>query len=313
MNAWRLAAVGLICLAAAGCRSNPQVAALQRENRVLEDKYYEAEDRASSLESQLKRREEALEKCQRQLREAETPSRTPPSLPGPKPSVSPTTLPPIGSPKPGPEPALELPKVELPSFDEAPKATLPGPAEIAPPGNSHRLDSLDPPQAKSASTSGVVPASATVVESAAESRSVRQVTLHSRLTGGRSFDGRPGDDGLAIFVEPRDARGRIVAAAAPVSIIVLDAGGSPDASRMARWNFTQEEVAKGYRRTSQGEGFHLEVRWPSERPSQGDLRLFVRYTTDDGRHLETEQPLRIALPGAAGLTATRPAWSPNRP
>lgn len=100
-----------------------------------------------------------------------------------------------------------------------------------------------------------------------------------------------------MVIEPRDAGGDFIPATAPISVVVMDAALPGEAAHVARWNFTAAEIAQRYRKTPTMEGFYLEVPWPAAPPIHSDLRLFVRYTTDDGRKLQAEGPIRVALAG----------------
>jgi hypothetical protein len=49
--------------------------------------------------------------------------------------------------------------------------------------------------------------------------------------------------------------------------------------------------------------------WPTQPPAHGQLLLYVRYTTDDGRMLQTDTDLRVEIPGNG--TDVRPPASPG--
>ena len=55
-------------------------------------------------------------------------------------------------------------------------------------------------------------------------------------------------------------------------------------------------------------GIEMAMFWPDDLPVNRDLHLFVRYTTGDGRKLEVDGPVRVALPGdrVAGWIPTDP-------
>jgi hypothetical protein len=123
--------------------------------------------------------------------------------------------------------------------------------------------------------------------------------LNRRLTGGFDGDGRPGDDGIVVGLELSDVRGRRVEAPADVSVVLLDPALAGEAARVARWDFTATEMAADFRGTGPGRAIQLEMPWPADPPAHGQLYLFVRYTTGDGRRLLAEGPIQIALPGEA--------------
>ena len=57
---------------------------------------------------------------------------------------------------------------------------------------------------------------------------------------------------------------------------------------------------------------YVECPWPDRPPENNRLHLFVRYTTRDGRKLEADQSVEVALPGekAARWTPAGPELQP---
>ena len=143
---------------------------------------------------------------------------------------------------------------------------------------------------------------------AVENPHVQQITLHQLMTGGYNAGGRPGHEGITAVIEPRGAGGRLVKAAAPVSVVVLDKALSGPAARVARWDFSADQISATWRKTTFGEGFQLQMPWPEAPPAHGQLKLFVRYTTDDGRKLQTSRDVDVQLPGQRAVS-----WSPAGP
>ena len=266
MRAWQLAIFCLTCLAVAGCRTDPAVALLERENRDLEDQLYQLADLVENC-----RRKNAALRGQLQCRETETGG---PAVPGDVQS-----------------PTVELPSVEMPAerfldrFQDqdpidAPK-TLPGPAESNPPKRTTPPEDGDPATGDAS------------VVSPADNTRVALITLNDSLTGGCNVDGRAGDEGITVVIEPRGSDGRLVDAAAPVSIVVLDPALSGQATRLARWDFTADQIAATYHKTPSSGGIHLEMVWPGALPVHSQLQVFVRYTTDDGRKLEVDKSIDV--------------------
>ena len=79
-----------------------------------------------------------------------------------------------------------------------------------------------------------------------------------------------------------------------VSIVVVDPALAGREARIARWNFDADEVAQHVRRNRDGGSLHFELPWPTP-PQHSDLRLFVRFTTYDGRRLEANLPIEVQL------------------
>ncbi|HVX11700.1 MAG TPA: hypothetical protein VHC22_11010 [Pirellulales bacterium] len=122
---------------------------------------------------------------------------------------------------------------------------------------------------------------------------VTQITLNRKLTGGHNVDGRPGDEGVMVVVEPLNAAGDLIEVPGEVSIVVLDPTLEGDAARVARWDFNSLEAADHIKRTPMGDGLHFDLRWPHSPPTHRVLNLYVRYTTSDGRRLQVEKQIEI--------------------
>ena len=84
MDGWKWTAGCVLCLVAAGCRTDPAVINLERECRMLEDQ-------VNQLEYDLARAESALEACQSTSPTA--PRRSPPSSPSWAPPEAPPPCP----------------------------------------------------------------------------------------------------------------------------------------------------------------------------------------------------------------------------
>ncbi len=330
MKSWQFAVVGAIVgslVALAGCRNDPSIALLERDNRLKENEIYR-------LRSRLEELEEAVQASAPAATTSTTPSdarrpraATSGELP-PEPRVeggstsprSDATIPRSMQRDSPPPDTFRPPKIELPgeAMPDVPNSLkVPGGGEAprrvpAPGGNS-----------QSAPTSGLTLASG---QAAIDASPVAQITLNPSLTGGINNGGRDGDEGLLIVVEPRDFRGNIVDLPGDISIALLDPALVGEQSRLARWDFTAAETA-GMIRTGTQRGVHLQVPWKSAVPTHDRLKLYVRYTTGDGRKLQTDRLIGVALHSPLSVEnaiqseaetpdkssrSQRPEWSPVR-
>jgi hypothetical protein len=119
MRAWSLAVAGCVCLALAGCRTDPEIARLERDNRLKEDEIYRLRWRIEDLQ-------EAMQSCPAPGAAGITappvivaPLESGPSLGSAAPSAAPRA--PATKSVPSGAPPAELPKIEL----ELPKEPLP--------------------------------------------------------------------------------------------------------------------------------------------------------------------------------------------
>jgi hypothetical protein len=187
-----------------------------------------------------------------------------------------------------------------------------------------------PARAVSAARNAGLP-SAVPFTPTADSRRVAAIALDRSLTGGIASDDGSGDQGLLVVVEPRDRAGRSVDAPAEMSVVVLDPAIQGDASLLSRWDFSAAETAAMFRRAGHSRAIHLTTTWTGDAPKHNKLHLYVRYVTTDGRKLEADQPIEVALAGqrtagwkepddpssrppvrSADTRSNRPVWSPNR-
>lgn len=283
MKTWHWMIALVLTLPPLGCRSHGNHELLEREMRWQED-------RIDELERQLGEVEQQRASCQREnealLGEAGGGAKS------------------VSEPSSGersPEHDLTSPPdVILPDADKAPPpGELPEPEPPAGP----RMEPSGPGGPDSLPT---VPEG----ETGSAGSGVVRITLNRQLTGGHNVDRRPGDEGVLVVVEPRDATGKILQARGDVAVVVLDPAESGQAARVARWNFTAKEAAARFRRTPLGTGMHFALRWPRAAPVHRQLNLYVRFTTADGRKLLAEKPIDVDLPGQQArrwTTAPEPA------
>lgn len=332
MRAWLTAIIGLGCLAVTGCGGHAKYAtyALEEENRKLEDMIYQQQ-------AELERTQHALDVCRqtnagRPAGGGRSPAVVaPPALAAPaltvpaEPGAPDTSRPPLTIEMPS-APSTQVPATlkdsEAPRF---PGAGTTGPKlEASPaPGRAPQLEipgplpsEQNPPQPLRGPSRDVIPSPAPQSRTpdqgrasggSAQSARVVEITLNDALTGGCHTDPQRGDQGVSLLLEPRDGDGRLIVAPAAVSVVILDPALQGDAARVARWDFSAEQLGSLYRRTSSGEGFHLEMLWPGTPPAHEALQLFVRYVTSDGRKLEVQRRIRVAVGGGGNgeLTADR--------
>jgi hypothetical protein len=334
MNAWRWAVLGMLSLTSAvGCVGQQRSAqtALERENFQLEQMIYRLRD-----ELDCKQRE--LDACYRSP--PSTANNAPQRQPvEPAPSKPSRSQPRLDIPEAPEEPQIdmgkrvspeELPPLFNPRSSRAPAGKSEKSEESEPSGSSQPLRfpslTMEPaaPRAELAaqtSSSGKKPAVRRDPEQPgspgklSDNTRVERIALNAELCAGYSADDRPGDDGIVLLLEPRDAQGKVVAAAAPVSVVVLDPDPAlvGNQARVDRWDLTPRQVASTHGTSDAGEGFFLELPWHNGLPRHDHLAAFVRYTTDDGRQLETRTEIQIDLRSVAPPRPSQATREPVRP
>ena len=284
------AMVVLLCLTATACRTDPNLVLLERELRLQEDRIWDLTWKLEDSQRDLERCHEENEALRDRLgRPAQDPPRrllrTPPG--GDEPVLPDELDPPREAPPSPREPSrlperLRPPAVELPPPD-AREQVVPDRFRLP-----ERIPVDEPDDLEESRGPALGPRTeAASLRGSGDPDRVAQITLHEALTVG-------GREGLRIMVEPRNAAGQLVPMAAPIAVAVLDPEQPGERARIARWDFSAEEAAEAYYGTSAGEGIYLAMPWPQTVPGDRRLHLFVRFTTPDGRRLETDQPLDLS-------------------
>jgi hypothetical protein len=334
MKTYLFALVGVLLLATAGCRTDPAIPILERQLRLQEDEIYRLRANLDSMHDggpSCSERWVDGSRSDRGGQRATGPSREDRSEDRPsngiKPQVeglsNPTTTPPRSLVPPSGATPLGIP--EVPQHLQGPSKPLPPPEE-GPGGRSSRRsperstrpvpDETDGPVLER-STSGANSRSGSMMMASklgsavaftpsGDSRRVATIVLNRTLTGGISAETGSADQGLLVVVEPRDREGRTVDAPAEMSVVVIDPALEGNASRVARWDFPAAETAALFRRAGSTAAIHLTTAWPADPPMHDKLQLFVRYVTADGRKLQADMPIEVAL---AGDKTTR--WNRN--
>lgn len=142
---------------------------------------------------------------------------------------------------------------------------------------------------------------------------VTHLFLNPILTRGANFDSQPGDDGLALVLEPRNQAGEYVPHSGPVTVSVLDPTKQGDAARLAFWTLDEKLVRQRVSRSNQSRGIQLQLPWPGAAPETNQVKLFVRYETADGRKVHVQHDLILNPSAQASQRWTPRAGDRQRP
>lgn len=274
--------LGLVSIA--GCRTtDPSVQLLESELRYLEDKVYALQDVVSQKESQIASVRRENESLRERL-----------GLPGGQaaaealPSPSETTQPASTGGASSPDFTNTIaPSIELGEASSLPNLEAVAPDEVVLEGAVlEQFAAKDEPEPVT-------------------DRVVTEIFLNPKLTGGYDGDGSPGDEGLMVVLEPRNAAGQYVDAVGPVSVVLLDPAYSGKEGFVARWDYDTADAAKHLQKTLIGKGLHLKMPWTGGKPEHESLILHVRYTTNEGEVLQQKKEIKVDLRDAQSAR-----WTP---
>jgi hypothetical protein len=330
MKPWQFIVVVLALSVIAGCRSDPAIPILERELRHKEDEIY-----------RLRAMVDEMQDCPAYSERDARPSR-------PANAESGESRRHRGAPDAGKSPMVELPgqpTLEVPKELHVPAGASPLDAPEVPKGIEGPSQPLGPPKPDLNRRSSARPmpserdemdgpaldqemgearsrpgritlasrgGSATPFKPSGDSRRVAGIALNRAMTGGISAEKGVGDQGVLVVVEPRDRAGRTIDAPAEMSVVVIDPALEGNAARVARWDFSAAETAGMFRRAGSAQAIHLATVWPAGPPAHNKLHLFVRYVTADGRKLQTDAPIEVALPGDKTARWNRNDRRPDR-
>jgi len=312
LRAWKriigpalLAAPLLAAVSLSGCASpyvNQHIEAVNAEYRALEVYSYELEKENAQLCDEL----ELLKDENTKLRGGSPAPRR--RGPFSSPNSSLRSTPSGGSPAVDPDaPVIDVPDSPAPSLPPVPRTPPARPSATAPrspvstqkpsenalpllPSAPRPKPILDdpPPVPNNAAPSELPPPVNDSVQPEPIDGRVTHLFLNPLLTHGANLDSNPGDDGLAVVLEPRNQAGEFVPQAGALSIVVLDPAKSGDAARLARWNLDEKLVRQRISRSASSRGIQLQLPWAGGAPATNQVKLFVRYQTADGRQLEAQ-------------------------
>ncbi|MEI8373358.1 MAG: hypothetical protein WCJ35_11070 [Planctomycetota bacterium] len=328
MKIWQIVVPCLLGLVLAGCRNDPSIALLERDNSKKDREIYRLRNRIEDLEETLGSSAPVQPAITRGISSREMPPEsgtTEGSRSGPAPRLAPpfaprgrtnseSEIPQSGGIR--VSPGMEVTPGEVPDRMRVRGDSAP-PRQTLPPGGSA------PDRSSQWNPAGGQPLAAD--SALADNSPVAQITLHPALTGGIGSGSRPSDEGLLVVVEPRDFGGNIVNASGDISVALLDPALNGEQARLGRWDFAVAQTQTMIRTGSQ-QGIHLRLPWTST-PAHDRLKVFVRYTTRDGRKLQTERLIAVALngpplprheplpdaePAQTASRPQRPEWAPVR-
>lgn len=136
---------------------------------------------------------------------------------------------------------------------------------------------------------------------------VRSVVV-GRSTTPIDDDRLPGDEGVQVVLEPRDADGKLQRAPACASVTIVEVDGQGLKSPIGTWDYSAEQMRASWKQGLLTSGFVLNCLWQAP-PKSERVKILASFTMEDGRRFEAEKELAIkppvdrsgAMPGPATL------------
>lgn len=128
-----------------------------------------------------------------------------------------------------------------------------------------------------------------------------------KMSGGYDTDGKPGDDGVALFIRPVDRDGDAIKAAGSLKVTLLDLLAPSNQNVLAEYHYDVQATRKLWYGRMWTYHFTVRCPWPpSGPPAHSELTAHIVFTDLlTGRSLTAQQTFKITIPPALSTT-TRP-------
>ena len=123
---------------------------------------------------------------------------------------------------------------------------------------------------------------------------VRSVVV-GRATAPIDEDRLPGDEGVQVVLEPRDADGKLQRAPASGSVTILEVDSQGLKSPIGTWDYTPDQMRSSWKQGLLTSGFVLNCLWQAP-PKSDRVKILASFTMEDGRRFEAEKELAIKPP-----------------
>lgn len=128
-------------------------------------------------------------------------------------------------------------------------------------------------------------------EMGAHTFQIKEVVL-GRQTSGYDEDDCPGDEGLQVVVEPRDADGHSLKAPGALQVTALEIQPQGIKTTLSTWDVPPEQLRRTWKSGLLSTGYYVHLAWKSW-PSVTKLRVVARFVLADGRVFEADKDVTI--------------------
>lgn len=102
------------------------------------------------------------------------------------------------------------------------------------------------------------------------------------LSGGEDYDGKPGDDGVTVYLQPEDRKGDIIKVAGAIRVELYDLANPPGTNQLGIYDFTVDQVVDLWYGQLMTNHFTLRCPWQHGAPKHPEITVritFVDYLT----------------------------------
>ena len=110
-----------------------------------------------------------------------------------------------------------------------------------------------------------------------------------RLSGGYDQDGRPGDEGVVVYLKPIDAEGDVIKAAGEIEIQLWDLAGTPDELLIGQYVLDARHARKAWYGKLLTKHYTIHCPWRDQAPRHNEITVRVLFTDYVSGEVLTDQ------------------------
>ncbi|UCG15176.1 MAG: hypothetical protein JSV19_07740 [Phycisphaerales bacterium] len=136
-----------------------------------------------------------------------------------------------------------------------------------------------------------------------------------RLTGGADYDGRPGDDGVTVYVRPVDVQGDPIKAAGEIRVQLLDVTQQGQPRELGLYVINDPgKLRAAWHSGIMTDHYTVKCGWQPGVPLPASREVTVRVTFLDwltGREFTAQEMVRVSLVEGQEVSSCRPPGKPS--
>lgn len=191
---------------------------------------------------------------------------------------------------------LNLSRIEIPAATAGHQKPVDDDASLASSGNEFLASGK-------IQTSRLVPAKPRVTD-----RRIVELGFHPALSRSVDLDGAPGDDGVILVVQPKNASGQIVDEYAKLTILILDPALPETRARIGFREYTPDEVRVKMKPLGAQQGIHLQLPWNGPNPRADRVIVFAKYTFSNEQEVIGSREIMLT-----NNASFKTVWTPRLP
>lgn len=118
-----------------------------------------------------------------------------------------------------------------------------------------------------------------------------------KLSGGSDYDGRPGDDGVTVYLRPVDREGNVIKVVGDISIQLYDLAAPPQQNFIGEYKIPVDQAGRLWHGKFLTNHYTIKCPWPHGPPKHTEITIratFVDYLTK--RVISAQTTCTVKLP-----------------